>query len=153
MRMLHSKKGLTPLIATILLIAFAVALGAVVMNLGKNPPSFMNAGFSIMEMGGARQICFFDRGENSALEFTLQNGDVMEIVNLQISLVGTNDIVNKDRLLTETIQKGEAKRVMVMYDSGQVGNLRMVAITPNIIRNGEKTLGTSLKVEGIQPCE
>ena len=32
--MFASKKGLSPLIATILLIAFAVALGAVVMNLG-----------------------------------------------------------------------------------------------------------------------
>lgn len=35
-RVKQSKKGLSPLIATVLLIAFAVALGVMVMNWGKS---------------------------------------------------------------------------------------------------------------------
>jgi len=150
MRLFRNKRGISPLIATILLIAFSVALGVLVLNLGKNLG--MDVGFAIMDLSGKKQICFFDRAENSALEFTIKNGDMMEITDLQISLIGTDDILNKDDLLAEPIQKAEVKRIMVMYDSTQSGSLRKVVITPNIIRNGERTLGTSLEVENIQPC-
>lgn len=152
MKIFRNKRGLSPLIATILLIAFAVALGAVIMNLGRSLS--MDAGFSILEMNGAKQICYFDRGENSVLQMTIQNGDVMEIVDLKVSIVGTtNEIINKDGLLTESIKKTELQRVIVTYDSGKMGELKKIIITPNIIRNGEKTLGTGLEIEGITPCQ
>lgn len=151
MKMFRNKRGLSPLIATILLIAFAVALGAVIMNLGRSLS--MDAGFSILEMEGEKQICYIDRGENSALEMTIKNGDVMEIVDLKVSIVGTtNNIINKDSLLTESIGKAELKRVIVPYNSGDVGELKKIIITPNILRNGEKTFGTGLEIEGIKSC-
>ena len=152
MKLLRNKRGVSPLIATILLIAFAVALGAVVMNIGRNKIMGMDAGFAVLDLGGKKQICFYDRAGNSALELTLKNGDVMEIEDLQVSLIGKNDIVNKDHLLMEPIKKAEVKRVVVTYDAGQVGELRKVVITPNIVRNGEKTLGTGLEIENLQPC-
>ena len=152
MNLLRNKRGVSPLIATILLIAFAVALGAVVMNVGRSTIGGMDAGFSILDLGGKKQICFFDRAENSALELTVKNGDIMELEDLQVSIIGTDDIVNKDHLLLEPIKKAEVKKVMVMYDAGQVGKLTKIVITPNIIRNGERTLGTGLEIESLQPC-
>ena len=153
MKIFRNKRGLSPLIATILLIAFAVALGAVVMNIGKNTLRGMDAGFAILDLGGKKQICYFDRAENSALEITIKNGNVMEITDFQVSIVGTEDIsLPKDQILTAPLQKGEVRRVMVMYDGAKTGTLTKVLIRPKILRNGERTLGTELEVEGIGPC-
>jgi flagellin-like protein len=152
MNLLRNKRGVSPLIATILLIAFAVALGAVVMNVGRSTIGAMDAGFSILELGGKKQVCFFDRAENSALELTIKNGDIMELEDLQVSVIGIADIVNRDHLLQVPIKKAEIKKVMVLYDARQTGKLRKIVITPNIIRNGERTLGTGLELEGLQPC-
>jgi flagellin-like protein len=150
--LLNSKRGVSPLIATILLIAFAVALGAVVMSIGKNTIGGMDAGFAIIDIGGKKQACFIDRGADSALEITLKNGDTTDIADFKVSIIGTNDSINKESLLSAPVNKGDIKRLLVQYDKNDVGDIRKVVITPRIIRNDERTLGTGISIEGITAC-
>jgi flagellin-like protein len=148
----NNKRGVSPLIATILLIAFAVALGAVVMSIGRSTIGGMDAGFAILDLGGKKQVCFFDRQADSALEITIKNGDTMEIADFQISIIGSVDVLNSNSLLSTPLNKGEVKRLLIKYDESAVGEIRKVIITPNIIRNGERTLGTGINLENIVAC-
>jgi flagellin-like protein len=152
--LLKNKRGLSPLIATILLIAFAVAIGAVVMNIGRTTliPDPDAKIFSILEVQGKQQICYFDKGTESLLEITLKNGADTEIVNLQLSIIGKKDINNLNNLLTQPIQKSEVKRVAVKYDGAAVGQLTKVIITPRVIEKGTPALKSSLEVENIPTC-
>ena len=89
--MMKNKKGMSPLIATIVLIAFAVALGVVVMNIGRSfGPDFSDGGdgevdcskskgLAILEVGGSQKICFSDNGAESYIDFTVSNSAPINI--------------------------------------------------------------------------
>ncbi len=152
--LLKNKKGLSPLIATILLIAFAVAIGAVVMNIGRtviSPDSDAKI-FSILEVQGKKQICYFDQDTESLLELTLKNGGEAELVDLQFSIIGKKGINNINNILKQPIQKSEVKRVAVKYDGATVGPLIKVIITPRVIENGIPDLKSDLGIENIPTC-
>src|SRR3989344_4899144 len=93
LKMIKSKKGVSPLIATILLIAFAVALGSVVMNWGLN----LNLGSSrdmcrsvevkIRNIDVA-EVCFGGVGINGYINFVLDNTGGIDISGLSIWMVG-----------------------------------------------------------------
>lgn len=60
---LHSKRGMSPLIATVLLIAFAVALGVMVMNWGKSaqpiaPVAGTDIKVNAYALGDKTLLCF-----------------------------------------------------------------------------------------------
>jgi len=153
-RLLKNKRGLSPLIATILLIAFAVALGAVVMNIGRSTilPDSGSSIFTLLEIGGAKQICYFDKGTESLLEFTIKNKGMAEISDLQLSLVGKRDIINTDDLLKQPIKKVEVRKVMVKYDGITIGQLNKVIITPIVIEDNQPGLKNSLEFDNIPLC-
>jgi flagellin-like protein len=152
--LLRNKKGLSPLIATILLIAFAVALGAVVMNIGRTTVlgSESDSTFSILEIGGKKQICNLEKGAGSSLEFTLKNGNVDEIADLQISVIGSKDIANLGKLLSQPIGRAETRRIAVSYDSSAIGSLKRVIITPVIIEGGQPNFGKAVETDSFQIC-
>ena len=151
---LKNKKGLSPLIATILLIAFAVALGAVVMNIGRTTVLGPGADstFSLIELGGKKQICNLENGPSSILEFTLKNGNQDEITDLQISIIGSKDIVNLGKLLSQPIGRAETRKIAVGYDSSSVGQLKRVIITPVIIESGQPNFGKAVEADTFQIC-
>jgi flagellin-like protein len=104
--MYFNKRGVSPLIATVLLIAFAVALGAVVMNWGKgyiegqtldveekssvDIACSMDVDLELLKIGNSKKICFnpANSTDNSSLEFMLENRGSVEIVGLSVSLIG-----------------------------------------------------------------
>ena len=70
-----NKRGVSPLIATVLLIAFAVSLGAVIMNLGANLSSKCSAvDLDFHKVGETSRLCY-DK-DSSTLRFTISNRGV-----------------------------------------------------------------------------
>ena len=77
---MNGKKGMSPLIATILLMAFAVALGAVIMNMGANLPE---GGPNCEEVSvDVRSVCL----ENSHLSISLRNVGEKSIEKIGLSV-------------------------------------------------------------------
>ena len=143
--MMKNKKGMSPLIATILLIAFAVALGAVVMNIGRSfGPDLSiggsdgevdctnSKGLSILEVAGSQKICYSDNGAESFIDFTVSNSAPVNIDDLQIAIYGTQDVFNKGSILASPMKGGEGKRIKIKYDSTIFGSIEQVTITPKI---------------------
>jgi len=108
--MLKSKKGVSPLIATVLLIAFAVALGAVVMNWGRSyvedTANFAreksdlevkcstDVRIEFLRIKDTKRICYYD-GDSSNLDylnFTIQNTGTAEVKGIEINVIGGRDV-------------------------------------------------------------
>ncbi|MBD3313396.1 hypothetical protein GF345_03055 [Candidatus Woesearchaeota archaeon] len=142
--LLMDKKAVSPLIATVLLIAFAVALGAVVMNWGRSyvedTAEFaqekssteitcsMDIRTEIIKIGETSQICYDDDAET--LNFTIQNSGTVRVDGLRIQAIGNSSIVSKE--INETFPTAEPKRMYINYSVDGNGSIRQVRFTPMI---------------------
>lgn len=155
-----SKKGVSPLIATILLIAFAVALGSVVMNwglnlsLGKSSDKCASVEIKIRNINGA-EICYGGFGANSYINFIIDNVGETDINGLAVWITGDKGTKISD-LDDVTIKKDalfEIKGKEVAYDSTAYGGIKNVQFIPKVKSDTlEPCLKNSIKAEKIGIC-
>lgn len=134
-----SKKGVSPLIATVLLIAFAVALGSVVMNWGLN----LNLGKSGDKCRGVEikirnidvaEVCYGGFGQNGWIDFIIDNTGSIDISGLAIWIVGDKGtkLFDFDNI---SIKKGaifDKKGKDVSYDFNKYGSILEVQFIPKV---------------------
>ena len=184
--LLKNKRGISPLIATVLLIAFAVALGAVVMTWGKsyitNLTTYaeeksagemkcdMQVRINFAYVDNQKELCFgefpsswddtyldidsisnideieeiFDEYASSNVdsptnytEMVIENGPHLELEGLQITLLGTKEILIYD--FNETIKRAGVLRIRLPYDEEGFGRLEQVKVLPKIKVGGAET--------------
>jgi len=147
------------LIATVLLIAFAVALGAVVMNWGKTQlqdqilteEECRMVKLDWFQRQGADHICYDD----SSISMTVQNGAQREIDNLKLIVEGEKDILIRENILERPIGKAEPRRISIPYDPETIGSPDYIQLVP-IISKGDRSmicpLETALKKQPILEC-
>jgi len=99
--MVKGKKGVSPLIATVLLIAFAVALGAVVMNWGKSFTTetinyaettsatsvgcTLDVSLTAVQIGGNPQICYNE--SEHRIDFIVRNNGNRDIDDIELQVI------------------------------------------------------------------
>lgn len=126
---------MSPLIATVLLIAFAVALGAMIMNWSSGIDPGEKGSFA--ECGGislttTKPICYSD----NALQFTLKNDGKGKISAVSIHLTNEDgDLDMLVRIRDSSMIKGETieRTLPIMYP----GNSSVIEVTPMILIDGE----------------
>ena len=152
-KILNSKKGVSPLIATILLIAFAVALGSVIMNwglnlnFGKPADKCSSVAIKIRDTDNF-EVCYGGAGKDGYINFILDNVGIVDINGLTILIVGEKGT----RLfeLQKTIKKGtlfDKKDKEISYDSAMYGNVKQVQFIPKIVLNQETNICAKNSVE------
>ena len=95
MRIFTRKKGISPLVATVILIAFAVALGAVVMNLGAtitgprilSTKECQEVSIKLLEANAQPQVAFGGSGSQGFIEFTLDNVGLKRVERIRVSVL------------------------------------------------------------------
>lgn len=160
---MFNKKGISPLFATILLIAFSVALGAVVMSWGESyiaeKAEFakgvqeVSRGcdavyFSILQIQAIPQIC--QRGDS--IEVFIDNGPNADVLNIQAKVVGTDDVAVIDAILSRPLSKAGSEKASFAF--APVGQIRQVKLTP-LIQSGRDVLycpQRAVSLEGISQC-
>ncbi len=147
------KKGVSPLIATILLIAFAVALGSVIMNWGLN----LNLGKSIDKCSDVVmkirnidnfEVCYGGLGKEAHINFILDNIGVVDINGITILVIGEKG--TKLLELQKTIKKGsllDEKDKEISYDFEMYGNIKQVQFIPKVTSNQETDVCAKSSVE------
>lgn len=92
--MFSSKKGMSPLVATVLLIAFAVALGAMIMNLS-GPAGKEGETSKLCEdvsITTNKPICY----EEDSVKFTIKNDGTVKIDGIQLIVEeGVDSVTHK----------------------------------------------------------
>ena len=127
------KRGMAPLVATLLLIAFAVALGVVIMNFGRAQVEMeaqctIDIGLKFSNIGGEEQFCF-DATTNE-LAFTLENGVNIKLEGLIVNIIGTKKAVSSE--LKDPIGKAATYMKRVPYNVNEVGTVRQIKIVPKV---------------------
>lgn len=158
-----NKRGISPLIATILLITFSVALGAVVMSFGEQyveeqaefvsgDPEVAVAAcdavdLQIIQVGGKQQICVRD----GMIELSVDNGPEMSIDGIQARVVGTEDVYISPNILTESLGPAASLKTIFQYEN--VGTPLQVRLTP-LLRDGQVSycVGSAIVVENLAAC-
>lgn len=158
MKLFGSKKGVSPLIATVLLIAFAVALGAVVMSWGKgyvtdlqdsakdSSDSSMictsDVNPSIVQVDRIDQICL-NRTDPSSTENTVyaivQNSPRRDVERFEARVIGLDSKVPVTiDLANESSLDNGASRLMTIVYNNSIGDPALVALTPVILYGGDE---------------
>ena len=178
MRIFSSRKAVSPLIATVLLIAFAVALGAVVMNWGRGyvedtanmarersdteVTCTTDVGLAIVEIDNIPQVCYnitpggTGPATNYSLYFIVENKKEKTVEKIMARMIGTSTrvplIVNlggNSNMTTNT-----AKYLNVTYTDTVYGTPQQLQLTPYIKVGANEVgcAGNSVRETNIKPC-
>jgi flagellin-like protein len=164
---LQNKRGISPLIATVLLIAFAVALGAVVMNWGKNyvqttavdaqksgqaKQKCTSTNIEFIQVSGIPKVCVNDLQNATEIEFTIKNKAPHEIIDIEITILGDDDqYEGKLKEYYDDLNLTNKFPVTLEYKDGALGPNKIIVGTVNFtsVGNFEKVIFTPyIKVDG-----
>lgn len=159
-----NKRGVSPLVATLLLIAFAIAIGLVVMNWGKSyieeksefvtgesdASSCNLVELSIIKVANKDKICY-DKSDE-IVEAFLESGPEVRIADMQVRIIGSEGIHTIDSILDSPLERATAAQIKFNYPSN-IGDIQQIKIIPKI---GTDTLAfcfdQSVISENIQQC-
>ncbi|MBD3355224.1 hypothetical protein GF361_04535 [Candidatus Woesearchaeota archaeon] len=132
----RSKKGISPLLATVILLVFAVGLGIVVMNWGRAhveaaSKCAVDTGLSIVNLNNIPEICYAGKGEKGYVHFIVENGPSVDLEGLQLRIIGTKNVYNLE--IKENIPKGNSLLKDIPYNFDGFGDIRQIKITPKIM--------------------
>jgi len=148
-----SKKAMSPLFSTVILIGFAIALGGVVMSWGKG-------GYTTEEqIGGCEQtsLSLVSYGENRGichsegkLYFTLQNNGDVILDGLKVSMLGDSGVYSN--VGSEEMNVADITRLEFAYSD--VGAIGKVIFVPQFSYSGEGKLcpKNGFSIEDIGEC-
>jgi flagellin-like protein len=154
----NRKRAVSPLIATVLLIAFAVALGAVVMNWGRGyvedtaniarersdteVKCASDVDVSVVEIDNTAQVCYNTTlvGGNHTLYFIVENKKSTTIDKIQARLIGDKTRVPLiiDLGDNSNLSTNQAKFMNISYDGvNTYGTPQQLKLTPYIKVGGQ----------------
>ena len=156
--LINSKKGVSPLIATVLLIAFAVALGAVVMNWGRaqlDPHGSQgicsNVEISLEKIDNQLNLCY--SSDDSKISFLLRNDGSTSVHKMRMTLISSS-VDPYNNVINQRIDPAETKRYEISY-SPNFGNIQKIRLTPIIVADLNNPLSEQVcmdkAIEILQP--
>lgn len=164
MSLFSQKRALTPLVATILLVAFSVGLGALVMSWGEEyieekaefvqGTAEIKSGcdatiLEIIRISGQPQLC----STGNTIQIWLDNGPDSDIFNIHARIAGTNDVQSVESILAQPLLKSNAAKTEIPYNPA-IGQIQQIKLTPKIWTGTDVAVcaQASLTVERIPSC-
>ena len=151
-----NKKGISPLIATLLLISFAVALGVVIMNFGQAQVELeaectINIGLRFAEIEGKTQMCY-DRSKEEIF-FVVENGVNIKVEGLVINVIGTKQVQTFD-FDDAKMDKAGAYLKNVPFSLAEGGEIRQIKVVPKVIMYDEEVICQEkfISVDELRDC-
>ena len=140
-----NEKGLSPLIATVLLIGFAIAIAILIWfwygNFVKNQAAKAEASTE-GKLACSQQVVFQVKdvkkiSNPDALSFTIENKGTTRIDDFRVRIKGTTG--TETVIAEQSIDKTSSKQFSVSYTTAKVGNPTLATVIPVVIRKGSPT--------------
>jgi len=150
------KKGITPLMATFLLISFAVAVGVVIMNFGRaqveqQAECAIDINLKFSKISNQDQICY--DASKKDIAFTVENGINIKVEGLILNTIGSQ---KADSLELNDAKIGKAGVYLghMKYDKAVSGDMKQLKITPKVTMYDQEQICTekALVVENLRAC-
>ena len=139
----RGKKGISPIIATVLLIAFAVSIGVMIMSVSRNiNPSIENCTAANIKIelqkavAGDGSIFCYEK-QNNKIRVALRNSGDVEIERLDIAITGQDGSINKLPIPDSKIKTGDV--VSNKIDFSGSGQFKAEIIPTIILSSGKET--------------
>ncbi len=152
-----NKRGLSPILATIMLIFAAIVVGVAVMNWGRaqieeGAKCTVDSELKFIEVNRIPQVCYSKTG---FVFFLVENGPSADIVRLQLRLVGTGSKLFLSDITGTEIPANYALAKNVTYDHRSYGDVRQLRLTPRLrVFNQEQFCPEqALTIENLPLCE
>lgn len=159
-----NKRGVSPLVATILLVAFSIGLGALVMSWGEEyieqkaefvqgvgeAKTGCNAvEFSLIQIGGVPQVC----KTADSIELWIDNGPNMDIFNIHARVAGFRDVYVDEELLDEPLMRENSVKVSIPITE-ELGQILQVKLTPKIFVDNRLVTcnDQAMQIENLPVC-
>jgi len=146
------KKGISPVISSILLIVFAAGLGTVVMSWGRNveavrstAESCEEASVAIVEVQGQPQACYTP----NEIRLTIENDGQVPLHGFKVSLLGEG-ISQVD--IEREVAVGEITKILLPLESGQ--SVQKIKVVPQVTLKRESQFcpKQDAEIENIGAC-
>lgn len=151
-RLFRNRKGVSPLIATVLLIAFAVALGAVVMNWGRSyvedTAAFArsksdtevkcstDATLEFLKVHDQDSVCLVNSTTPKYFNFTVENTGTATLYGMVMDVIGDADVNETQINFTSGLGRASLFHMSQLNYSDDVGTAQQLKITPMIQVSG-----------------
>ncbi len=148
---MQNKKAVSPLIATVLLIAFAVSLGAVLLTYLTSFGACSGTEIKIPTLSNEPQVCY--NTQTNKLEFTVENTGSENVEYLKLALTGALSVENIE--VERTVPQSDAEKISIDYKFQALGKIQKLKITPVVIEGNEEVVCPNQKaitVENIPDC-
>jgi len=147
---------MSPLVATLLLISFAVALGIVIMNFGRAQVDLeatcpVEIGLEFSEVAGERELCI-DLEKND-IYFAIENGVNIEVEKVIVNVIGSKRAESYD---LDDAQMGRAGNYLthIGYNEELSGEIRQMKVIPVIVPHDQEEICSeqALVTEELREC-
>lgn len=153
--MVWGTRGITPLMASVLLVSFAVAVAVVVMNIGRAQVEeaatcAVDIEMQFVDISGLQDICY--DGGKKQLKFTVQNGININVEGLIVNVIGEQQAETFE--LAAFMGRAGTYVGTLPFDKAVAGAIRQVRITPKIAPVDEEVIcpEQALVVEKVRFC-
>ncbi len=164
MSLFGARKGITPLVATILLVAFSVGLGALVMSWGEDyieaKAEFVQgtaegksgcdaAKLELIQIGGQPQACIGKDG----IQLWIDNGPNVELYNIHARIAGQHSVEVNEEILLQPLLKSNAVKAVIPF-TPNVGPILQLKLTPKLWTGKEVAVcaQSAITIEKIPFC-
>lgn len=151
-----TKKAVTPLMIGILLISFAIAVGVVIMNLGRaevqnNAECAINTDLHPVEIAGVKQLCY--DAVKKEITFTVENGVNSKLDGLIVNAIGQQKAETAE--LNDGIARAGTYVGHVPYDTAVSGEIKELKISPKLQVLDQQAIcpEQAVVVDEIKSCE
>ncbi|MFH0875056.1 MAG: archaellin/type IV pilin N-terminal domain-containing protein [archaeon] len=159
-------KAVSPLIATVILVAFSVVLGGFVMSWGKNfinkqtttidaesgkqTQCSVNLGLAFVELDDDYMACY----DSSGITMTIQNVGTVNITGIKVQVSAVNGSVQNSPEISVMIKSGEGKKLTV--DNIGTGGVRHLSVIPKVeipgTSSGAFCVNKMLELDDLNMC-
>jgi hypothetical protein len=158
-----NKRGVSPLMATLLLILMSVGMGVAVMSWGEEyieaKAEFVQGvqetvttcdavSFSVIFINGVQQMCV----KNNAVWGLVDNGPDADIADFHARVVGESGIFVQEGMLDRQLPRASA--TPVSFALTDIGAVKQVKLTPKILVGGKQVICAkqAVQAENIRAC-
>lgn len=171
MRLRYNKKAVSPLIASVLLISFAITIGVIIINWGtgfvtdsaddaadKYENDFtckMDISLEVKTIQGIEKLCYNDT--QYFVEFMLENNGKAKIEGIKVVIIDIDDSIETHDFEDFKIEQGSTSQKIQVNYSDTFNDLQFLEIVPLIKENNKQSLmacsANSLVVNNIPLCD
>ncbi len=141
--MLRSKQGISPLVATVILIAFAVAIALVIMKLFQTVVEDKISPVQECEEVALKWFLFKEHEDicydGRSVKFRVENAGSIDVFDLKLLIIGEQDMYVQNELRLPLIT-GDVRKMTVEYAQLQYGPILEVRLVPYIKVGNEPKL-------------